>query len=102
MVYLRGTCGVLLVYDISNLESFTNVQKWLKDIENFGHENVQKLLIGNKSDLSERQVKLEEAEKLAQKFGLEFLELSAKNSKTIDTQEIFVKITEAILGVPEF
>ena len=46
-----------MVYDITDAESFANVKQWLHEIDRYASENVNKLLVGNKSDLeSERQV----------------------------------------------
>lgn len=52
----------LQVYDITDRESFDNVKQWLNEIDRYACENVNKLLVGNKSDLdSKRQVDTEEA-----------------------------------------
>jgi Ras-related protein Rab-1A len=50
-----------LVYDITDRQSFKDIENWLAEVDKFGNENVVKLLVGNKSDLeNNRQVKTEE------------------------------------------
>ena len=59
--YYRGAHGVVIVYDITDRESFESVKNWMVEIEKYAQENVNKLLIGNKCDLTaKRQVSPEE------------------------------------------
>ena len=51
--YYRGAHGIIVVYDITNVESFNNVKRWLTEIDKYARENVNKLLVANKSDLGE-------------------------------------------------
>ena len=44
------------MYDCTEKETFENVRTWLEEIERYATDNVNKLLIGNKSDLTERKV----------------------------------------------
>jgi small GTP-binding protein len=83
--YYRGAVGALLVYDITNYESFKNAEKWLKEVKEHAEPNLVTLLIGNKSDLDEkRAVKTEEGAEFAQKMGSGFIETSAKNNVNIE------------------
>jgi hypothetical protein len=60
--YYRGAHGIIVVYDITDLESFNNVKQWLHEIDRYASENVNKLMVGNKSDLtSKRAVTFEQA-----------------------------------------
>jgi GTPase SAR1 family protein len=43
--------GILLVYDISDANSFTNVRNWMRQIDSNASENVNRILIGNKADV---------------------------------------------------
>jgi Ras-related protein Rab-1A len=73
------------VYDITDRESFDNVKQWLNEIDRYACENVNKLLVGNKSDLdSKRQVEFEEAKAFADERGIPFLETSAKSATNVE------------------
>ena len=82
--YYRGSAGALILFDISNRDSFENVEKWLQDVKDVAREDVVLILIGNKSDLeSKRQVKYEEANDFAQKFNMKYFEVSAKTGENV-------------------
>ena len=74
--YLRNTDGVLFIYDISNQDSFNDLESWYELYKN-ENEKVIGLLIGSKCDL-ERKVNIEEAKKFGEEHGLKYLETSAK------------------------
>merc|ERR1711968_358658 len=77
--YYRGAHGIIVVYDITDSDSFANVKQWLEEIQRYACEGVNKLLVGNKCDLaSKRQVEKKTAEDFAGKLDIPFLETSAK------------------------
>lgn len=83
--YYRGAHGIIVVYDVTDRESFNNVKNWVKEIERYASENVVKLLVGNKSDMSSKKVvTFEEGKALADSLGVSFLEASAKNSHNVE------------------
>ncbi|KAL3923091.1 MAG: hypothetical protein SGPRY_004333, partial [Prymnesium sp.] len=53
--YYRGAHGIIVVYDVTSLDSFNNVKRWLTEIDKYARENVNKLLVGNKSDLGDSE-----------------------------------------------
>lgn len=60
----------MLVYDISNKESFENLERWLVELRDHADEKIEVVLVGNKSDLeAQRQVTTKEGQKLADEEG---------------------------------
>lgn len=60
--YFRGSHGIMLVYDCTNIESFNSVSKWLEEVDKHAPPNAVKMIVGNKCDLKEqRRVDLNEA-----------------------------------------
>jgi len=83
--YYRGAHGIIIVYDITDKESFDNVRQWLFEIDRYASENVCKLLVGNKSDLAnKRAVEFEAAKSFADELNIPFLETSAKNATNVE------------------
>ncbi|RVX13621.1 Ras-related protein Rab11C [Vitis vinifera] len=76
--YYRGAVGALLVYDITKRQTFENVQRWLRELRDHADSNIVIMMAGNKSDLNHlRAVSGDDAQILAEKEGLSFLETSA-------------------------
>ena len=68
--FYRGAVGALLVYDITKHESFSNVEKWLKELKEHGDKKMVIMLVGNKNDLKHlRAVPQEEAKAFSGKFN---------------------------------
>eukprot|EP01087_Luapelamoeba_hula_P007731 TRINITY_DN1898_c0_g1_i1.p1 TRINITY_DN1898_c0_g1~~TRINITY_DN1898_c0_g1_i1.p1 ORF type:complete len:217 (+),score=41.60 TRINITY_DN1898_c0_g1_i1:113-763(+) len=102
--FYRGAHGIVLVYDITNQDSFNNVSSWLADIErHHGSADQAKpciILVGNKNDLSARKVvRAEQAQKLAERNGLLWIETSAKDSSNVETA--FINLVSDILAKVE-
>uniref|UniRef100_A0A2P2LP34 GTP-binding family protein n=1 Tax=Rhizophora mucronata TaxID=61149 RepID=A0A2P2LP34_RHIMU len=83
--YYRGAHGIIIVYDVTDQESFNNVKQWLNEIDRYASENVNKLLVGNKSDLTANKVvSYETAKAFADEIGIPFMETSAKNATNVE------------------
>ena len=83
--YYRGAHGIIVVFDVTDQESFNNVKQWLHEIDRYACQNVKKLLVGNKCDLaSKRAVPTEQAQEFADSLGIQYLETSAKNSTNVE------------------
>ncbi|XP_075226473.1 RAS oncogene family member Rab4 [Lycorma delicatula] len=95
--YYRGAAGALLVFDITNRESFNALTDWLADARSLASPNIIILLVGNKKDLeADREVTFLEASQFAQENELMFLETSAKSGENVE--ESFLKCSKSILA----
>ena len=93
--YYKASAVAMVVYDISNEESFQHIQTWIKDCKDLAPKTVQLVLIGNKSDLEEeRAIQKERGEELARENNMLFFETSALNGKGIE--EAFKRSIEAV------
>ncbi|KAF7232989.1 hypothetical protein EG68_09409 [Paragonimus skrjabini miyazakii] len=93
--YYRGAMGFILMYDITNEESFNAVQDWVTQIKTYSWDNAQVVLVGNKCDLAEeRAVSVDWGRRLAQQLGLEFFEASAKED--INVKNVFERLVDLI------
>ncbi|XP_013392768.1 ras-related protein ORAB-1 [Lingula anatina] len=83
--YYRGAHGIIIVYDVTDQDSFNNVKQWLQEIDRYASENVNKLLVGNKCDLTTKKVvDYTTAKEFADQLGIPFLETSAKNATNVE------------------
>ncbi|KAH3768091.1 Rab GTPase [Pelomyxa schiedti] len=93
--YYRGAQGIILVFDCTDMETYTNVKQWLGEIERYACENVNKLLVGNKTDLvDQRVVQTSLAKEFAESMDIPYIEASAKAN--INVEETFMKMARAI------
>ena len=93
--YYRGAHGIMVVYDVTDRETFENVKHWLEEIDTNSGPNVEKLLVGNKCDLASRRVvTTEQGKQLADSIGCAFVETSALSSINVD--EAFMQLAKTI------
>mmetsp|Transcript_5406 Transcript_5406/g.13177 ORF Transcript_5406/g.13177 Transcript_5406/m.13177 type:complete len:204 (-) Transcript_5406:282-893(-) len=93
--YYRGAHGILLTYDVTKEASFLNIRKWIQDVRTYAEQNVNLVLIGNKCDLVDRKaVQKERGEQLAEEYGIQFFEASAKED--INVSEAFDSLVRAV------
>jgi small GTP-binding protein len=92
--YYNGADGIILIFDITNKKSFEKISFWIQDLSNkIDLDNTCLILIGNKTDLKDqRKVSVEEAQKYAAQYNIEYYEVSAlKNVGIIEMMEFFIK-----------
>lgn len=83
--YYRDAHALLLLYDVSNKASFDNIRAWLGEINEYAQEDVVIMLLGNKADMtSERVIRTEDGERLANEYNVAFMETSAKTGMNVD------------------
>jgi len=97
--YFRDALGVLIVYDISNEETFKkSLRQWVSHIERYGPMDITQILIGNKVDLESegnRQVDSDDAREFANNYKMGFMETSAKKATNVD--KAFETLVRSIL-----
>ncbi|KAF7663714.1 hypothetical protein LDENG_00201020 [Lucifuga dentata] len=95
--YIRDSTIAVVVYDITNLNSFQQTSKWIDDVRTERGSDVIIMLVGNKTDLADkRQVSVEAAERKARELNVMYIETSAKagyNVKQVGVQQQQVQIT---------
>ena len=95
--YYKGAHAILIVFDITDRDSFDHIRNWMADIDKFAKEGVLMILVGNKCDLSnKRQVTMEEAKEIANKYGIKYIETSAKD--TINIDDLFISTAKYLLS----
>ncbi|GMI35504.1 hypothetical protein TrCOL_g10326 [Triparma columacea] len=95
--YYRGAMGILLVYDVSEEDSFANVTNWMSQIDENAGEGVKRVLVANKCDVpaDERVISEEQGRGLAEQYGIPYFETSAKNN--FNVEESFMQVTRDVL-----
>ncbi|KAI8094795.1 GTP-binding protein Ryh1 [Thamnidium elegans] len=96
--YIRDSSVCVVVYDITNRNSFSNTSKWIDDVRAERGTDVIIVLVGNKTDLNDkRQVTVDEGEKKAREYNIMFIETSAKAGYNV--KALFRKIGHALPGM---
>ncbi|CAO0790677.1 unnamed protein product [Mucor circinelloides] len=96
--YIRDSSVCVVVYDITNRNSFLNTSKWIDDVRAERGTDVIIVLVGNKTDLNDkRQVTVDEGEKKAKEYNIMFIETSAKAGYNV--KALFRKIGHALPGM---
>ena len=82
--YYRGSRGALLVYDITRIETFNDIENWMTEVKEKVEGSLKILIIGNKTDLKdERKISIETALHKARQFNVPLMETSALDSTNI-------------------
>lgn len=93
--YYKGAHGIIVVYDVTDKESYKNIDTWMNEVEKHASDNVSRILVGNKNDCTDsRQVSTDEGKELADTYNIRFMETSAKESANVE--EAFTLMTKEI------
>ncbi|CAD8148356.1 unnamed protein product [Paramecium octaurelia] len=96
--YYRGALGALIVFDITNSESFDALQDWIKHARDFSKPSIQIIIIGNKADLDkERTISEQTAKQFCQENDVQYIETSATTGYQVN--EAFTQITTRVLDL---
>lgn len=86
----------MLTYSVIDPNSYQHIEKWVEQIKEAGNADIIMMLVASKSDLKdERKVSYKQGEELAERYGMDFLEVSAKDGSNIE--EIFNKLTDKVM-----
>jgi len=95
--YYRGAMGILLIYDVTNTKSWSNVRNWVRNIEGNAPQTVNKILVGNKCDLAnQRQVSTQQGQQLAREYDIQFFETSARTNSNV--HEAFLTLATDVVN----
>ncbi|XP_073530432.1 ras-related protein Rab-6B [Phyllobates terribilis] len=96
--YIRDSTVAVVVYDITNLNSFHQTSKWIDDVRTERGSDVIIMLVGNKTDLADkRQITIEEGEQRAKELNVMFIETSAKTGYNV--KQLFRRVASALPGM---
>jgi len=98
--YYRGAMGILLIFDVTNPKTLQNIRNWVRNIEGNAPQTVNKILVGNKSDMAgERQVSTAQGEALAAEYGMKYFETSARANTNVTEafQTLATDVVERLL-----
>uniref|UniRef100_A0A4W5RD35 Ras-related protein Rab-6B n=1 Tax=Hucho hucho TaxID=62062 RepID=A0A4W5RD35_9TELE len=96
--YIRDSTVAVVVYDITNVNSFQQTSKWIDDVRTERGSDVIIMLVGNKTDLGDkRQITIEEGEQRAKELSVMFIETSAKTGYNV--KQLFRRVAAALPGM---
>merc|ERR1712134_215400 len=96
--YIRDSTVAVVVYDVTNINSFQQTNKWIDDVRTERGTDVIIVLVGNKTDLADkRQVSIDEGERKAKELNVMFIETSAKTGYNV--KQLFRRVAAALPGM---
>ncbi|XP_015116076.1 ras-related protein Rab-21 [Diachasma alloeum] len=96
-IYYRMSNGAILVYDITDENSFQMVKNWVKELKKMLGSDICLVIAGNKVDLEkDRSVSFEEADRYAKQVGAAHFHTSAKQNRNIE--EMFLDLTRRMIA----
>ena len=92
--YYRGAEGILIVFDLTQKESFENIENWINEVTVYTGKDVIMICLGNKSDLK-KGIDKNLIDEFQKKTGLEIINVSAKTGDGVE--EAFKHIIELLI-----
>lgn len=99
--YYRGAVGAVLVYDLTKIKTYQDVERWLMEVREHADQSIVVMLVGNKCDLRHlRAVPTDEAKKYAEEHALSFIEASALDATNVEEafQQTITKVHQIQLA----
>ena len=94
--FFHSANGVFLVFDITNKQSFENLNKWIEDVKENSPKDCKYIIIGNKSDLSDqRTISTFEIDNFVKEKKSSYFEVSAKNDEGLN--DAFINLSKEII-----
>ena len=97
--YYKGSQGIIFMYDVTDKNSLINLRNWIKQFEANADPSIRKVLVGNKCDMPDRVITIEEGKKMAEEYNMGFFETSVKTNQNIN--EVFYYLVNEILIIIE-
>jgi len=94
--YYRGAAAIFICFDLTNHDSFVNLNNWLEEVAKYTDNNIDKLILANKSDLNEKKVTKKEMDDFEKKTGIKIMEVSAKTG--IGVEDAFKTMIEKLIS----
>ena len=91
--FYRGAHAAIVIFDLTEQNSFNDIKRWIKDIKNYGEKNVEIIVVGNKLDLIEQRTveKSQAINYCRENGGYKYIEASAKDGTNV--LKIFEELT---------
>jgi small GTP-binding protein len=82
--FYKGISGVIIMFDINNIDSFINIEYWFKEVSKYKMQNVPIIFIANKSDIIDGKITDEICNDLVENLGCPYIKISVKNNINLD------------------
>ena len=102
--YYRGAHGILLVFDVTDASSFTDIKQWYKEVQRYACENVPIAIVGlNIENPDRRVVSKETAESLADEYGTRYFEASVRTGQGVNEPFFWLgkNVIQRLASVPK-
>lgn len=97
--YYRGADGIIFVYDITHRESFTHMSSWIDEARRYATPGIPMIIVGNKSDRTDREVNFDDLKKYAEDNDTLYIECSARTGDEV--KDIFENMAKKLIASRE-
>lgn len=95
--FFRNTDGIILVFDLTNKNSFNHIKDWIDKVKDKSDKRIKKIIVGNKSDIKDQiKVTQNDIDGLIKPKNMRYVETSAHNNENVE--EVFDKLINSIVG----